>query len=71
MKVAKYTNLKAELCRIGMTQAQLAEYMYLSDNSISKKITGKTNFMCDEMWYIKNTFFPELTIDYLFTPYHD
>lgn len=62
-----YVNLKAEMTRYGIRQIDLANLLKVREATISDKINGKTSFDIDEAFAIKKAFFPNLSIDYLFS----
>ena len=59
-------NLKAEMTRQGLFYRDIAEVIGKDEKSVSNKISCKTEFTRKEMINIKKTFFPNLTLDYLF-----
>lgn len=62
-----YPNLEAELSRSGVTRLQLAALIGKNKSTISNKMHGKNGgFSVAQATAIRNTFFPELSIDYLF-----
>ena len=63
----KYPNLRAEMSRIGIKQADIAELLGIREVTVSKKMNGKSTFNIDEAFSIKKTFFPNLSLDYLFS----
>lgn len=70
MNVAKnipYSNLKAEMARRGVKQIEIAEFLNVREATISDKINGKSTFDIDEAFKIKLAFFPDLSLDYLFS----
>lgn len=62
-----YVNLKAEMARCGVKQIELAKLLDVREGTISDKINGKSTFDIEEAFKIKKTFFPELSLDYLFS----
>lgn len=60
-------NLRAEMARYGIKQIDIAELLKVREATVSEKINGKSVFDIDEAFKIKKTFFPELSIDYLFS----
>jgi len=68
-KVAKYNTLQGYFHIAGVTQAKVAEFMGFNADHFSRKMTGKVPFKDDEMWKIKNNYFPEISLDILFKPY--
>lgn len=67
LKKNKYPNLRAEMSRIGIKQADIAELLGIREVTVSKKMNGKSTFDIDEAFLIKKTFFPNLSLDYLFS----
>lgn len=61
-----YQNLKAEMKRYGVTQNEIAKFLSMSANNVSLKINGRVPFTIEEAWAVRNEFFPDATIDYLF-----
>ena len=61
-----FKNLLAEMARRDINNSDLSRLLKLTPNTISRKMTGKSEFTRKEMFTIKNNFFPELTIEYLF-----
>lgn len=61
-----YKNLSAEIARTGITQKAIAEYLGIHENSISNKISGKSSFTVEEAFQIKEHFFPNCELKYLF-----
>lgn len=59
-------NLIVEMKRSKVTQAEIAKCLSLSRMSVIQKINGKSDFTATEMFIIKNKFFPELSLEYLF-----
>lgn len=62
----KHPNLRAEMARIGIKQKDVAKLLGVSELTVSKKMNGKSSFTIDEAFLIKETFFPNFTVDYLF-----
>ena len=62
-----YPNLEAEMARIGLKRKSLAEVLNVRVATIYDKLNGKYPFTLDEALKIKETFFPNLTVDYLFS----
>lgn len=59
-------NLKAEMTRHRVTGCELASYLDLREATISSKINGKTDFTVNEAFEIRNKFFPNYSLEYLF-----
>lgn len=62
----KYGNLKAEMGRSDITIEAISELLKIHRNSVANKVNGRSRFTVDEAKMIKEAFFPELSIDYLF-----
>lgn len=61
-----FKNLKAEMARLGITYTRIAEDLELSYETIRNKFNGKSEFLRSEMLKIRNLYFPNCTLDYLF-----
>ena len=61
-----FKNLLAEMARRDINNIDLSRLLKLTPNTISRKMTGKSEFTRKEMFTIRDNFFPELTIEYLF-----
>lgn len=60
-------NLKAEMARINITTADIAVVIKKSDRTVRDRIKGKGQFSVPDATAVRDTFFPELTLEYLFT----
>jgi DNA-binding XRE family transcriptional regulator len=61
-----YRNLEAEMVREGVTRKNLAEALNVRYATIIDKLKGRYSFTLDEAFVIRNKFFPNLTLEYLF-----
>ncbi|MBQ8965884.1 XRE family transcriptional regulator [Ruminococcus sp.] len=61
-----YRNLEAELARAGIKRTKLAELLNVTASTISEKLNKSGRFTLKEAFLIRDTFFPSLTLDYLF-----
>lgn len=61
-----FPNLKAEMARKGITIGMVAEFLNVRPATVSDKINGKFRFYYEEVIAIRNKFFPDLSIEYLF-----
>ena len=61
-----FNNLIAEMARNKITNEKIAVAIERNPNTVSQKMLGKVEFTRKEMWTIKEKFFPDLSIDYLF-----
>lgn len=66
-----YRNLVAEMARKGVTTQDLADAMGCVRETVSRKITGKTKITLEEAFLIRDTLFPNLGIEMLFTRKED
>lgn len=58
-------NLKAEMRRNGITQAQVAKELGMSENNFCLKCNERVPMTVGEAKKIRDHFFPEYRIDYL------
>ena len=58
-------NLRAEMVRNGISRKQVCEVVGLSQPSISYRFNGKADFKVGELAKIRDTFFPNCSLDYL------
>jgi len=61
-----YKNLKAEMTRAEITQRELAKALGIHENSARNKLIGMSAFTVEEAFIIKNRFFKNIELDYLF-----
>lgn len=61
-----YRNLEAELARKAIKKKELAELLDVRQATIYDKINGKFPFTLDEAVAIRNNFFEEMNVEYLF-----
>lgn len=59
-------NLRAEMARYGVSALDLAKVTGKTDRSIRDKISGKRDFTLPESAAIRDSFFPGLSLEYLF-----
>lgn len=62
-----YKNLRAELARTGKAYSDIAILIQTTNKTVSNKMCGKTEWTVKEMFLIKNSLFPSLTLEYLFS----
>lgn len=65
--MARKLNLEAEIKRHEVSREDIAEALGITLVSVQKKITGKVEFKCDEMFKIKKRLNTDLTLDELFS----
>lgn len=61
-----FPNLNAEMSRLGLEQKNIAECIHKGNDAVSLKMNGKRVWLLDEAKLIQKTFFPSMTIEYLF-----
>lgn len=61
-----FKNLRAEMAREGLTIRAISNKLGITDKTFRSKLHGKTEFTRSEMVKLRNTFFSNLTIEYLF-----
>jgi plasmid maintenance system antidote protein VapI len=64
-----YENLKAEMVRSNVSKKDLATLLSVRYATILEKISGKYPFKLDEAMKIKRSFFPDMSLEYLFDSY--
>ena len=62
-----YPNLEAELARKKLSNSECAKACSISDKSFSNKRCGKTDFTLTEIKILRKVFFPNCTLEYLFS----
>ncbi|MEW5952495.1 MAG: helix-turn-helix transcriptional regulator [Bacillota bacterium] len=66
-----FRNLKAEMARQGLTGKQIAVAIGISEKAFSNRMSGRTEFLMGELIAIRETFFRNLDIGYLFFEMHE
>lgn len=65
-----YPNIRAELARLGLSTADLAEFMKMTRQNVQNKLNGKTSINEKDMKAIQEFFIANgggaMTLDYLF-----
>lgn len=64
--MARKLNLEAEMKRHEVSREDIAKTLNISLLSVHKRITGKVEFKCDEMFKIKERIGTTITLDELF-----
>lgn len=59
-------NLKAEMVRNRVTKFDIAKVIGKSDKKVFESVKGLYSFSVDDAMKIRDTFFPGMTIEYLF-----
>jgi hypothetical protein len=68
-ETVRFSNLDAEKARYRVTSAMIAKEIGRSPETVKKKFTGAIDWKISEMLAVRDKFFPEMTLDYLFKPY--
>ena len=61
-----FRNLRIEMYVRNLTYEKLATRIGMSESTLAKKVKGITDFKSEEMFKIRDTVFPDLTLEYLF-----
>lgn len=61
-----YRNLLAEMARRGISKKDLANFLDMRYPTVVDKTNGKSRFYLDEAFKIRDRFFPDCEIEYLF-----
>ena len=61
-----FPSLRAEMARYGLKIKDIAKLLGITPKTAQHKLSGKAHFTTNEMRKIRDTYFPNLTIDYLF-----
>lgn len=61
------SNLRAEMARYGVSVSDIATVTGKTDRSVRDKINGKRDFTLPESAAIRDSFFPGMSLEYLFT----
>ena len=60
-------NLSAEMARYGVTNTDIQRLLSCTDKTVRNKIGGLSEFSISEAFKIRDTFFPSLRVEYLFS----
>lgn len=61
-----YSNLRVEMLKKNITVSDIAKTLQKRRSTVGDKINGRYRMHVDEAFAIKDAFFPESSIDYLF-----
>ena len=61
-----YVNLKDECKRKGISRHQIANLWGVSYNTVCEKMNGRSRLYYEEALMLRNVFFPEFNMEYLF-----
>lgn len=62
-----YPVLEGKIVERGISKADIAKTLNISISTLSNKLTGKTDFWRKEALLLRDTFFPDIPADELFT----
>jgi hypothetical protein len=62
-----YPNLRAEMARKLLKTKDIAAAINSCEKTAFNKLTGKSPFDISEAWKIRNTYFPNISLDILFS----
>lgn len=65
------SNLQAEMARRRIRAVAVAAVIHRSTRTVSDKINGKVQFTVDEAFTVRDSLFPDLSLEYLFAPNGD
>jgi plasmid maintenance system antidote protein VapI len=63
---AMYKNLAAEMARYDITTKMIADCLGVNERTVRNYLSGRTQISWPDVIKIKNEFFPDLEISYLF-----
>lgn len=64
-----FPNLQAEMARRAVTPKEISMSIKKTEKSTRAKISGKYPFTLPEAIIVRDTFFPEMDLDFLFNQY--
>lgn len=62
-----FPNLRAEMARVGIKTKHIMELLEVNRRTAQNRLNGKVPPTLPEMLKIRDAFFPDMTIDYLFS----
>ena len=61
-----FSNLRAEMARAGLTIGDVSEKILVSRDKLSRTLGNKSSIDLNTACQIRNAFFPDMTLEYLF-----
>lgn len=61
-----HPNLKAEMKRKGVSKRDICRKLEMDERTLTNRLNGKHPFRLPEAFAIRDSFFPGMSIDYLF-----
>lgn len=71
MPEVKVENLEAEMKRKKISRSDIASLLGLSYRTIHSRFNGESEWGCSECVKVRDTYFPDKTLDYLFATEED
>lgn len=62
-----FGNLYKEIKLKGITQVEICKHLGLTPRGFNMKIRGESDFTSQEMFEIQRVYFPDKTLEYLFS----
>lgn len=62
-----FVNLKIEMLKKGVSAKKISEKIGISTKTFFNKMNGSSEFTRKEMYTLRDEFFPDKSIEYLFT----
>lgn len=69
--MAYSANINAEMVRRRLRKPEVAAALGISERTFRNKLQGKTEFTFAEVQAVRDTFFPDLSLEYLFEKIDD
>ena len=66
-----FPNIRAEMARKGITAIEMAERLQMSRHTLTNKLYGRSEFSIADAMRIRDLFFPNCSLEYLFEQDHD
>lgn len=61
-------NLRAEMARHNISSNEIAKCIGKTDRNVRDKLNGKYEFSIQDAKKVRDKFFPDLSLEYLFSP---
>ena len=65
-KPVKFPNLEAEMTRVGLSKVDIADGIGRTPDTVWRWFSGRNGFAIDDAFAVRDHFFPNLSVDYLF-----
>ena len=67
IQLVHYPTLEREIAGRGIKKKVIAESMNVCNRSLNNKLSGRVPFTWPEVYEIRNRFFPDMTVEELFS----